>query len=195
MKKQEKHNYFYKSILIVLLSLVVFLLIIAIFMKIDEYKRSFYKINSEFKTNNIVTLSNKLPMSDTIAKNYSGTGVEEGIIEYKEFTITNPNDKKIEYEIRLTKISSDIKDIRSNYIKLYLTDENNKPIKGFDKNKVVSYYDLYSFENKPGSKILYSGSLVSGETKKFILRSWVADTYVLSNEKEGFSFDIDVKIK
>lgn len=192
----KKHDYsILKSVSIVLLSLVVLILIFAIFIKIDDYQAQFYKIDVRFKTNDTVELTNKLPLSDTIGKNYNGEGVEKGIAEFKEFTIKNPNKKKIDYEIYLTKLPIDTKDIRSNYIKLYLTDAGNNPIEGFDTKKVKEYYDLYAFENKPGSKLLYKGSLSSGKKKKFILRSWVADTYILSDEEEGFKYNIDVRIK
>jgi len=194
MKKQE-NNHLIKTISIILLSIIAVLIIIAIFVKIDEYKRSFYKIGVRYKTNDVVKLNNKLPISDAIGKSYSGTGIETGIAEYKEFTVSNPNEKKIKYEVYLTKFTTNVKDIRSNYIKLYLTDDKDNPLEGFNKKKVVSYYDLYSLSNKPGSRLLYSGSLKSGESKTFILRSWVADTYVLSSDEEGFSFNINARIK
>lgn len=193
MKKQDRPVL--KSILIVFLSLVAFLIIIAMIVKVDEYKKSSYKVDVKFATNDIVQLNNKLPISDSIGKNYNGVGIEKGIADYKEFTVTNPNEGKVNYEIYLTKIHGSVKDIRSNYIKLYLTDDKNSPLKGFDKNVIKSYYDLYALSDKPGSRLLYKDSLVAGGSKKYILRCWLADTYVLSNIDEGFSFDIDVRIK
>ena len=190
---EGKHAF--KSVLIVLLALVSFLIVIAIFVKVMEYKKLSYKINIKFDTTDVVHLTNKLPMSDAIGKNYSGTGVEKGIAEYKEFTITNPNDKNVQYEIYLKKQNNNKRDIGSNYIKLYLTDDKNNPVDGYEKEKVKSYNDLYSLNNQPDSKLLYSGSLKNGGSKKFILRSWVADTYILSSSEEDFNFDIDVRIK
>lgn len=195
MKKQENNSRFLKSISIVLLSLVAFLLIIALYIKIDDYKTSSYKVDVQFQTNDLVQLTNKLPISDSIGKNYNGTGIEEGIAEYKEFTVTNPNERKVKYEVYLTKVNSSSNDIRSNYIKLYLTDDNDNPLEGFETKKIKTYYDLYVFNNKPGSKLLYTGTLVAGSSTKLRLRSWVADTYILSTEEEKFSFDIDVRIK
>ena len=194
MKKLDG-NHAIKTISITVLSIVAIVIIIAIFIKIDEYKRSFFTIDVKFKTNDVVKLYNKLPVSDTIGKGYSGSGIEKGIIEYKEFTVTNPNDKKIKYEISVKRMYSTTKDMRSNYVNLYLTDENDKPVKGFDKKKIVSYYDLVSLNDDPGSRFLYSDYLDPGVSKTFILRSWVADTYILSNIEEGFGFDIDVRLK
>ena len=195
MGKQENRVHLLKSISIVLLSLVAFLLIFAIFIKIDDYEKKSFKIDINYETNNNIELVTKLPISDSIAKNYTGKGIEKGIAEYKPFTISNPNSKKIEYEIFLTKSVNGVEDIRSNYIKLYLTDGNDNPVKGFESNIVKSYYDLYSLSDMPGSKLLYTGSLLPGETDSFILRSWLADSYIITQKVEDFNYSIDVRIK
>ena len=193
MKKIDKEVV--KSILIVLLSLAIFVIILLGYIKIDNYRKASDKIEVKFETSDIVDINNKLPISDEIGKSYNGTGIEEKIEGYSSFSIENNNDRKVNYEIYLTKKTNIDNEIKSNYIKLYLTDENNNPYDGFDQNKIVSYYDLYSLNDKPGSKLLYKGSLVSGGSKKFILRSWVSDTYVISRNEETFNFDIDAKIK
>lgn len=193
--KKLNENHVLKTVSIVFLSLLALFLIIAIVLTIKNYNKRFYKLDIDYENNSVVDLTNKLPMSDEIGKNYNGVGVEKGIAEYKKITITNKNKAKVNYEIYLTKIHNEEKDIRSNYIKLYLTDEKNNPIKGFDKKQVISYYDLLSLNDKPGSKLLYSGSLANDESDTFILRSWVADTYLLSNEEESFEFNIDIRMK
>lgn len=193
--KKLNENHVLKTVSIVFLSLLALFLIIAIVLTIKNYNKRFYKLDIDYENNSVVDLTNKLPMSDEIGKNYNGVGVEKGIAEYKKITITNKNKAKVNYEIYLTKIHKEEKDIRSNYIKLYLTDEKNNPIKGFDKKQVISYYDLLSLNDKPGSKLLYSGSLANDESDTFILRSWVADTYLLSNEEESFEFNIDIRMK
>lgn len=193
--KKSNENHVLKTVSIVFLSLLALFLIIAIVLTIKNYNKRFYKLDIDYENNSVVDLTNKLPMSDEIGKNYNGVGVEKGIAEYKKITITNKNKAKVNYEIYLTKIHKEEKDIRSNYIKLYLTDEKNNPIKGFNKKQVISYYDLLSLNDKPGSKLLYSGSLANDESDTFILRSWVADTYLLSNEEESFEFNIDIRMK
>ena len=60
---------------------------------------------------------------------------------------------------------------------------------------MISYYDLFALNDKPGSKLLYNGTLSSGESKTFILRSWVSDTYMISSESERFGFDIEARLK
>ena len=184
-----------KSISIVLLSLCAFILVIAIIVKVDEYKKSKYTIDVKFDSNDIVQLTNKLPVSDEIGKSYNGTGIEKGIVEYKTFTITNSNESKVKYEIYLTKLENNIDDMRTGYIKLYLTDDKNNPLDGFETNKLKTYYELPALSDKITSRLLYSGYLVSGSSKKFILRSWVSDTYILSSKEEDFRYDIGVRIK
>lgn len=195
MKKKKISKGFFQSILIVLFSLVALFLILAIYQKTEEYRKLSYSVDVKFESNDVVVLNNKLPVSDELGKNYMGSGMEKGIAEYKEFVISNGNDKKITYEVYLTKISTKKKNIRSNYIKLYLTDENNSPVKGFEGPALKSYSDLYALSDKPGSKLLYRDTLDKGDSKKFTLRSWVADTYVISNKEEVFNYDIDVRIK
>lgn len=193
MKKLDRQ--FFQSVLVVLLSLAIVLIILACYVKIDEYKKLSYKVDTKFVNNDVVLLSNKLPISDEIGKNYNGSGMEKSVEGYTAFSITNPNERKVEYEIYLTKINQEVDEINPNYIKLYLTDDKNVPMKGFEKNKVLSYYDLYSLTDRPGSRLLYRGTLVSGGKANFILRSWVADTYILSKYTQNFSFDIDVRLK
>ena len=193
MKKLDRQ--FFQSILIVILSLAIFIIIVAGYLKIDEYRKLSYKVDTKFINTDIIELNNKLPLSDEIGKNYSGTGMEKGIEGYSKFIVSNPNDRKVNYEIYITKLGIEKDEIKSDYIKLYLTDEKNNPLEGFENNKIKSYHDLYALSDKPGSRLVYRGSLVSGSTKTIILRSWVSDSYGLSKTEEGFSFDIDVRIK
>ena len=195
MKKQDNSKHLIKSVSIVLLSFAAFILIFAIIIKVQDYEKSSYKINVKFEDGDIVKLTNKLPVSDEIGKKYTGNGVEKGIIEYKEFTVSNPNDGKASYEIYLTRVQNSIEDMRAGYIKLYLTDKDSIPIAGFDTKKLPTFYDLPSLSDKLSSRLLYTGTLVAGSSKTYILRTWVADTYVLSDDVEDFSFDIDVRIK
>lgn len=188
-------NKYIKTIAIIFLSLLVIFFIIKIVATMDDHKRRSYKLDIKFEKNSIVSLSNKLPISDEIGKNYDGTGMERAIAGYSEFTVSNINNDKVNYEIYLTKIHNNVNDIRSNYIKLYLTDENNNPIEGFDKKQQLSYYDLFALNDKPGSKLLFKDSLNALESKKFILRSWVSDTYILSNVTEDFDFEVYARLK
>ena len=194
MKKQEK-NSFIKSIFIVILSFIFFVLIILLQIKINEYKKSLIKIDVIFNNSVIITINNKLPISDALGKTFKEKRESTHVEGYSSFTIKNPNEKKITYEIYLTKRVLESNEINPNYIKLYLTDKNDKPYAGFDTNSVPSYGSLYALSDRPGSRLLYRDSLVSGATAEFKLRSWLSDTYVVSTNSEDFIYDISVRVK
>lgn len=191
----KKHKDFIKSILIVVLSFVFFILIVLVHRKIVEYKKSIYKLETIFDTSDIITLDNKLPISDSLGKTYQEKKNADRIEGYSTFTIKNPNEEKITYEIYLTERFSEKNVINPNYIKLYLTDNSDKAYPGFDSNAVKSYGSLKTLLDKPGSRVLYKGTLVSGATASFKLRSWLSDSYVISNIDEEFTYDIGVRIK
>jgi len=194
MNKNFKH--FEIAVLITTLFCVIAMCIMLVFIiKRDNEMIKNQKLDVVFDTSDIITIENKLPISDEIGKHYEGYGMEENIEGYSTFSITNPIDRKITYEIYLTKQDSNIKTIKSNYVKFYLTDENNNPYKGFDQNKMVNYHDLYILNDKPGSVLLYRSTLMGNKTAKFKLRMWLSDSYGINQEKENFSVDIDARIR
>ena len=194
MKKSFKH--FEIAVFVVSLFCIIAILIMIAFIILRDNKNiTPQNLDVVFNTSDIMYIENKLPLSDEVAKGYEGKGMEEYIEGYSTFSITNPNDKRIEYEIYLTKQDPKVNGIKSNYINLYLTDEFNNPYPGFDKNKMVNYYDLYVLKDKPGRKLLYRSKLMAHKTANFKLRMWLSDSYGYSPLKEDFSVDIDVRIK
>ena len=99
---------------------------------------------------------------------------------------------KRDYDIYLIKKNNE-KEIKENYIKFYLTDEADNPLEGYKQNSVPTYNDLLSLVNLPAARSLYSGSLKGRETQKVILRSWLSDSYAVSNEERSFSFDVNAR--
>lgn len=178
-----------------LFCIIAILVMIGFILKRDSENLKNQKLDVVFDNSDILFIENKLPISNSIAKNYEGYGMEENIEGYSKFSVTNPLDRKITYEIYLTEQNTDMKSIKTNYINFYLTDDKNNPYSGFDKNKMVSFYDLYPLKDKPGSKLLYRSTLMGHKTAKFKLRMWLADSYGLTQNKESFSVDIDVRIK
>ena len=146
----------------------------------------------KFKNSDILTIENKLPVSTTIGKELNGNGTADGIHGYIEFSIENKSNEKKKYVILLTKQFME-KEIASSYVKFYLTDEKDTPFKGFEQNIVPSYYDLLSFSDRPGSRVLYTGLIEGNDVLNFKLRMWLDDSYALSSQKEYFSVDLDVQ--
>ena len=85
------------------------------------------------------------------------------------------------------------KQISENYVKFYLTDMNDEAFDGFQGNLIPTFHDFSYISNKPSSKLLFSDSLSKkGEEKKYRLRVWLSDRYVISFDEEWFSVDVDV---
>ena len=150
-------------------------------------------LDVKFLSSDILMIDNKLPVSDTLAKSFDGTGTADGVQGYVEFSVTNLSNKKTTYEILLNKQKIDFDEIKENYIKIFLTDENDIALSGFDKNKVPNFAEFSFLKDKPGSKLIYTESISANETKTFRLRMWVSDTYTYTNYLEGFCVDIDVQ--
>ena len=153
------------------------------------------KLDINYKNGNNVLIKNILPVSDTIGKKYNGSGSEKNIQELKEFVIKNDNDSKISYTIYIKPNIVDSKTIKTNYIKVYLTDEFDKPLEGFEKNRIPAISDLTVSNNNPDKLILYEGMIKKDEEQKFKLRSWLADSYAVTEEEQIYDFDIEIKNK
>ena len=146
-----------------------------------------------YELDDYITIKNKLPLSDAIGKQYDGSLVEEGTESYIEFSIVNEDDDLALYEIFLTRNHITPREIKENYIKLYLTDEDDQPVIGFDKNRLPVFSDLPYLIDKPSSKLLYTDIIEGHSTKKYRLRAWLSDSYSISSLPETFQFEVDVK--
>lgn len=144
-------------------------------------------------TNEVQVLS-KLPITDESGKTLKVEDIQEGIIGYAEFSIKLKEKSKypVSYKIYLDDVSGKAV-FKYDYVKVYLTDEKDKPYKKFSSNVIPSYSDLRVGLDNPAQKILYSGEISGDEVQKFKLRIWVADTYVLGEQKEEFKGKISVK--
>ena len=150
-------------------------------------------LSVSYSSDNKFIISNTLPMTDAVGKLISSDSNKVGTTGYLEFEVKSNINDKFKYEVYLTK--DDVNnEVPTKYVKVYLTDEDDKVIFGFDKSNVLTYYDLKDAKNVNG-KLLYSGTLDGKECKKFKLRMWVADTYALTTDVNMFSVKLNVKIK
>ena len=116
-----------------------------------------------------------------------------GAFGYLHFDVVNNSNEERNYQIYVTKLNTNIEEINSNYVTMYLTDKNNKALNGFTGNQLPSFNNLSYIENKPDSKELYTGTIKGNDKKSFILRVWLAENYVVSGEDESFSFEISAR--
>ncbi len=182
------------------LAIIVIVCLFVVFMGFgflfDKYKSSenkTYNLGVKFSDNRNVYLENTLPVTDKIGKELDGVSSSMSLQGFKEFSIENNYDKKIDYQIYLKVKNSCENMIDEEYIKLYLTDTSNNPLSGFENNKLPTYSSISSLNDKPDSKLLYTGSINKNSISKFRLRVWVSDLYSINRDKECFSFDIYVK--
>lgn len=176
------------------LFIILFLFVISFIVFYFFSKNNFIESNLEieFIKGGQVNLNNTLPVSDELGKNYDGVGSSENVISYSEFYIKNETDKDQDYEIFLTKNTVNVSEISEKYIKLYLTDEKNNSIENI-KNLLPVYSNLGALNDKPDGNLLYRGKIKANSLKRFKLRVWLSDTYVINKEEEVFSFKINFR--
>lgn len=193
MIKNNK-NQVYEALVIVL---ILFILSFIIFSFLND-KNKLSNVDKDslivnFEKDKQITLKNILPVSDALGKEFDGHGSDDGIQGFLEFSVKNISDKKVSYQIFLTKNKGKSTEIAGDFIKLYFSDEKDNPLKGFDSNKIPTYNSLLFLENKPDSKLLFNDDIASGDEKKYKLRAWLSDLYAISASEESFEFRVEVK--
>lgn len=136
---------------------------------------------------NVIAIDNALPISDESGKKLTGnTNMFDFTISAKYAGLPS-----IGYEIYTEPL---IQGLDGKYIKVYLTNQNDIPLSGYDVT--VPTYDNLDNSSIGEGKKLYDGSLTeSGKIEKFRLRIWVSSEYNMPEESRNFSFKVNVKGK
>jgi len=186
---KHKKNYIVTFIIgiIILFILSVFLVTFLKKIFIGSIKEDDVYVNSSDYT---IKIEDKLSVSDDFGKNISDDNNHS--FGYIEFEVLNNVEYVRNFEIYITENEND-NEINPSYIKFYLTDIDGNPCTNYDQNKIPSYVDLNYLNNKPSSKLLLSDSLGKLESKKYILRVWITDSYIIENSDKTFTFDIGVR--
>ena len=180
---------------------IVFLLFLIFFILVFFYFRFYVSkeidrtdaLSVVFNPSNVLEIENKLPLSDTLGKEYNGEGSEDGIQEYIEFTVENKSNVMRDFYILLDKQSVEKNEFLEKYIKIYLTNEKDEAFDDFMVNPVPSFSVFPAYSKVPSSKVIYKGSIDKKQVLTFRLRSWLSDTYSFSSSKEVFSANINVE--
>lgn len=178
-------------VFITFIILVIFIIMCIIPEK--EYELDALEINF-LSDNQELVVSNSLPMTDEVGILIDNNNSIDGTTGYVEFEIKSNVEEKVKYELYLTKDTYDL-EVPVKFVKVYLTDENDKEFEYFDKSMVPTFYDLRLASTNAGGKLIYSGYLKNNGSQKFKLRMWVADTYELTAEEIKFSANLNVGIK
>ena len=185
----KKINY-----LMMLLIIIIFLFVLSIII-VFTIKNSFYSVNEDDVVldtdSNTVIIKSMLTVSDEFGKTIADSN--NGYYGYLEFSVSNLSSKSREYEILIKKSDINPVEIDGNYVKFYLTDYNNRPFDEFSNNILPDYESMRFLSDKPGNKLLHSGSLKGLEIEKFKLRVWIADSYNIISNDAAFTFVISAR--
>lgn len=172
------------------LIIIILLVVIGIFI----YNEKNVNINEAsvilYSDSENITIDSSLPVSDKFGKDIHGEVLSS--YKYLEFEIVNVSSEVRDYQLYITKNDFSTNEINNEFVKIYLTDDKNNPIDGFESNKVPSYVDLKYIKDLPSNKLLYKDKIDKYQKRKFIIKVWVADNYSSSSENY-FSFDIGVR--
>lgn len=186
---KHKKNYIVTFIIGIIILFVLSVFFVTLLKKIiiGSIKEDDVYINSSDYT---ITIKDKLSVSDEFGK--SITEDNDHSFGYIEFEVLNNVEHSRNFEIYITEKENE-DEINPSYIKFYLTDEEGSPYPLFEQNKIPTYVDLNYINNKPSSKLLLSDTLVKLESRKYILRVWITDSYIAENSSKTFTFDIGVR--
>ena len=181
-KDDNKKTIILSSIIIICCVIIISLCIFILKnIKINEQD---VIINSSIEN---ISVDSLLPVTEVFGKKINDK--ESNSYDFYEFEVLNVSSKERDYQVFVTKNSMGTNEINNDYVMFFLTDENNIPV---EKDNVFSYKKLNYIDDKPESKVLYTGKLDAHKLKKFKLRVWVADNYV-SDSVNYFSVDIGVR--
>ena len=182
----------YKSQFIIALIIVAILFISSIYIifKFKDNNIEEVTLAVNCSPSNSVIVYNNLPISDALGKKIEENDKNVG---YVTLDIQNENDEAVKYQVYITKTDPSGNHIKDNYIKYYLTDENNSPVNGFEKNLIPTYNDFLYLRDKPSSKLLYEETIEANTSKKLILRVWVSDSYPISEQENDYAFKIGAR--
>lgn len=186
---KKKKNFY---IGIVLIIIIAFLFCWLFFSKLMNKNSSIEFSYTQGVTNQLV-LNNLLPINDSVGKTLKRTKEKDGVQSYFDFEVKNPSSfSNVKYEVYLV-AKTGINQINPNYVKVYLTDEKENSLVKYSRESVPVYSELRISANDIEGKQVYVGSLKKQENKKFRLRIWLSDAYVVTPETREFSIGIRVK--
>lgn len=144
---------------------------------------------------NGIELENAIPLEDNVGKTLINNNKAEGINQgYFDFTIRakSSTTETVYYNIYAT--LEDDSNMDPNYIKVYLTDDNDIPYKPY-ASTVPVFSKLEDYQDQKNAKILFSDQINGTEetVKKFRLRLWVAHDYSDGTTSKVFKIKVNVK--
>lgn len=207
--KKDKKQVLFSSLAIIILIVTVIGISYAIWFrtfkgeKDNSLTTATVSFNYTESETNHIQLTNALPMSDTNGKKLNGDQ------EVFDFTVTGNYGEKgtVLYDVYATPYDMTLSD---KYVKVYVTDQNDNPVKGYDGDVVPTYNTLEDY-NIPAStkdtfttkgKLLYSSELTKEKNSDDLrVRVWLSSSYGSSEKAEEntpeqsltFAFKVNVR--
>ena len=143
-------------------------------------------IKAEFISGtNSINITNAYPISDEFAL----ANLDK--LSYIDFTVSstiNDPNKAISYELYLTGDTTNTLD--SNYIKVYLTDENNN---GITDPKIYNSLENTTYQaDKQTGKVIYTGNNPGTKSNKYRLYAWIDKDYEQNSVSQTFKFNVNI---
>lgn len=186
-------NFLKKKWLYVLFSTLVIIVVITLFV-LNRESHSKNSLLFESSENGLIFINNSLPMTDEVGKKIDALSHDMEAVSYLEFEVNSLVNNKLKYEIIL-EVDDENSTIPIEYVKLYLTDENDKPIDAYDCVGLPTIRNLEKNVYESDNFVLYRGTLKDKTSHKFRLRVWVADTYELSADEKEFRGKLSLNTK
>ena len=138
------------------------------------------------ENSNGILLNNAMPTSDEIGKVSSNDNGNNGFFDFS-VSYSSPKLRTMNYEIYTCEDEKNTLDPR--YVRVYLTDQNNVPIAGYEKP--VTFYELATSQTDNACKRLYYGTFQESGFRNFRLRIWLSDQYEVTELAKSFKIKVN----
>lgn len=138
--------------------------------------------------NSYILIENAIPISDRQGKKLNG---ERNVFD---FNVSTTSSNTIKYDIFAEPVGKNTLPEKS--LKIYLTDQKDNPVEGYNGETVPLYSDLknYNYNGNNKNKLIYSSHLTNGnKNKKYRLRIWLSSDSNNGENQLKFSFKVNVK--
>lgn len=158
--------------------------------KENSLKTGYVSFTYSEADNSYISIENAIPISDKQGKELNG---ERNVFDFS-VSASSKGNNRIRYDIFAEPVGNNTLPEKS--LKIYLTDQNDNPIEGYNGKTVPLYSDLkkYNYNGKNKYKLIYSSNLTKeNPSKKYRLRIWLSSDSNNGENQLKFSFKVNVK--
>lgn len=199
-KKEETKRIILSVLGVLLLLCSVFVVGFAVFVFEDtsNHENTITTGTISFSYNeksNGIDLVNAIPIDDAVGMKLTNSNKAQGINQgYFEFSVQASGSAKQSLKYQIYATLQEDSDMDPNYIKVYLTDDQDRPYPNYTSSVPV-FTALENYNDTSDEKVLYKGTIIPTEnkTQRFRLRLWVAKDYADGSTSKTFKIKVNVK--